>query len=82
MTGSLVNIVVNYSQSLCLGVAATVEVHFNENSNELLKGYRAATYIALGLGRFAILVTSIYMVENLWDINRSKDFSDIETANN
>ena len=75
MARSLVNIVVNYFQSLCLGVAATIEVHFNENSNGLLKGYRAATYIALGLGRFVILVTSILMIENLWDIKRSKDFS-------
>lgn len=48
VAASLVNTVVNYSISLGLGFAGTVEVHVNNGGktpDDLLKGYRGAFYM-------------------------------------
>ena len=47
---SLVNTVVNYSISLGLGFAGTVDVHINKGGRtpeDVLKGYRAAFYMGM-----------------------------------
>lgn len=56
---SLVNTVVNYSISLGLGFAGTVEVHVNNGGrtrDDLLAGYRGAFYMGIG---FAALGTAL-----------------------
>ena len=45
---SLVNTVVNYSISVGLGMAGTVESHVNEGGRNALKGYRGAWYLGIG----------------------------------
>lgn len=59
LSASLVATIVNYSISLALGFAGTVEVHVNDGGKNLLKGYRGAWYLAIGLGglgfAFAVL---------------------------
>ena len=50
VAASLVNTVVNYSISIGLGIAGTVEGHVNSDRNDPLKGYRSAWYLGIGLG--------------------------------
>ncbi|KAH7007199.1 major facilitator superfamily-domain-containing protein [Ilyonectria destructans] len=66
IAASLVSTVVNYSISLGLGFAATVEVHVNsggETRSDLLFGYRAAWYMAVGLSGLGLAVSLIYFLK-------------------
>ena len=49
VAASLVNTVINYSISIGLGIAGTVEGQVNDGGNELLIGYRGAWYVGIGL---------------------------------
>lgn len=60
---SLVNTILNYSISIGLGLAGTVEVQLNNgglNQADLLKGYRAAWRVGIGLASLGI-VMSIFL---------------------
>ena len=78
MAGSLAYTMVNYSMSLCLGMATTVEKQVNDSGKNLLKGYRGAEYLSVGLAGLGIVVALIFMIENLWierneNLERSKE---------
>jgi MFS family permease len=63
---SLVNTVVNYSISLGLGFAGTVEVYItngNDTPEEVLKGYRAALYMGVGLSGLGMVISSYYWIK-------------------
>ncbi|KAF7591512.1 hypothetical protein BBP40_001502 [Aspergillus hancockii] len=63
VAASLVTTVVNYSISLSLGFAGTVEVHVNNGghtSSDVLKGYRGALYLAIGLGGLGMALSALY----------------------
>ncbi|KAI1393826.1 MFS general substrate transporter [Hypoxylon trugodes] len=63
IAASLVTTVVNYSGALALGVAGTVELHVNKGgktSQDILKGYRGAWYVAIGLGVVGLMLCSIF----------------------
>lgn len=49
LAASLINTVVNYSISIGLGMAGTVESHVNDGGRNTLKGYRGAWYLGIGL---------------------------------
>lgn len=49
VAASLVNTVLNYSISIGLGMAGTVESQVNDGGKNLLKGYRGAWYLGIGL---------------------------------
>lgn len=62
---SLVNTVVNYSISIALGMAGTIEVHVNGGGTtpeQLLKGYRSALYFGIGLSGLGILVAAAFVL--------------------
>lgn len=64
---SLVNTVVNYSISIGLGIAGTVEVHVNRGGRtdaDLLKGYRSAEYLGIGLAGLGIAVSLVYVAKS------------------
>ncbi|KAI5920461.1 major facilitator superfamily domain-containing protein [Camillea tinctor] len=66
LAASLVNTVVNYSISLGLGFAATVEINVNNgggNPEDVLKGYRAAYYMGIGLAGLGVLVSLAFLVK-------------------
>ncbi|QLG70836.1 hypothetical protein HG535_0A07790 [Zygotorulaspora mrakii] len=75
MAGSLVNTVVNYSMSLFLGIGGTVERQINKTGLELLKGYRAALYFAIGSASLGVLISGIFVMERIWKHNRVKKAS-------
>ncbi|KAB8238567.1 MFS transporter [Aspergillus alliaceus] len=63
VAASLVTTVVNYSISLSLGFAGTVEVHVNNGghtASDVLKGYRGALYLAIGLGGLGMALSALY----------------------
>ncbi|CCK71401.1 borate transporter KNAG_0G03430 [Huiozyma naganishii CBS 8797] len=79
MAGSLANTMVNYSMSLCLGMGSTVESQINQNGKDLLKGYRAAEYLGIGIASLAVILSLIYMCERLWIDRKERMESTSET---
>lgn len=67
IAASLVATVVNYSISLGVGFAGTVEVHVNNGGTtkaDLLKGYKGALYMGIGLAGLGLLVCLVYLVKD------------------
>jgi hypothetical protein len=62
IAASLVNTAVNYSISIGLGMAGTVETHVNDGGVNLLKGYRGAWYLGIGLGTLGIAVSVCFIL--------------------
>ena len=71
IAASLVNTVVNYSISIGLGIAGTVESQVDSGGTNLLKGYRGAFYAGMGLSGCGILL-SLYFVIHGRGGNRTK----------
>ncbi|KAH7630161.1 major facilitator superfamily-domain-containing protein [Sordaria sp. MPI-SDFR-AT-0083] len=68
IAASLINTVVNYSISIGLGFATTAEVYVNKggtSKEELLKGYRAACWVAVGLTAFGLVLSVVYLVVDI-----------------
>lgn len=58
LAASLVTTTVNYSISIGLGLAGTVESNVNDGGRDTLHGYRGALYLGTGLAGLG-LVTSV-----------------------
>lgn len=56
VAGSLVGTLLSYGMSTGLGVAGTVEVHTFRGGADLLRGYHAAAYLAVGLSAAALVM--------------------------
>ena len=68
MAASLVNTVVNYSISIGVGIAGTVEAHVNNGGRTVedeLVGYRGALYVSVGLSGMGV-VTSLLFLLKMW----------------
>ncbi|GAA6042943.1 hypothetical protein JCM8097_000011 [Rhodosporidiobolus ruineniae] len=46
IAGGLITLITNYSMSIGLGIAGTVEVYTNKNGQDVLQGYRSAFWFA------------------------------------
>ncbi|KAJ5884531.1 MFS general substrate transporter [Penicillium tannophilum] len=67
VAASFVTTIVNYSISLGLGFAGTVEVHVNNggaNFSDTLKGYRGACYMGIGLGGLGVAISLTYLAKS------------------
>ncbi|KAI1093225.1 MFS general substrate transporter [Rostrohypoxylon terebratum] len=67
IAASLVNTVVNYSISLGLGFAGTVETQVNNgggNPADMLKGYRGAFYMGIGLAALGVAVCLAFVAKS------------------
>ena len=62
ISASLVNTAVNYSISIGLGMAGTVETHVNGAGHELLVGYRGAWYLGTGLGALGMAISVCFVL--------------------
>ena len=56
LAASLVNTFVNYSISIGLGLAGTVETQVNDGGKDVLRGFRGAFYIGIGLSGLGVAV--------------------------
>lgn len=66
IAASLVNTVVNYSISLGIGFAGTVEVQVNNGGltpEDILKGYRGAYYVGAGLAALGTVVSIVFWIK-------------------
>ncbi|POS74089.1 major facilitator superfamily transporter [Diaporthe helianthi] len=66
IAASLVATVVNYSISLGVGFAGTVEVHVNNHGktkSDLLKGYRGALYLGVGLATLGLIICLVFLAK-------------------
>ena len=69
VAASLINTVVNYSISLGLGFAGTVEVHVTKGGHtfdDTLHGYRSALYMGIGLAGLGIFLSFIFVLKSYW----------------
>ncbi|KAI0173504.1 major facilitator superfamily domain-containing protein [Hypoxylon sp. FL1284] len=67
VAASLINTVVNYSVSLSLGFAGTVEMQVDHGglteSDNLLRGYRGALYLGIGLAGLGLAISIIFALK-------------------
>lgn len=73
VAASLVNTVVNYSISLSLGFAGTIQSHVDRGGKtpaDVLRGYRAAWYMATGLSSFGLLLSVVFVIKGYWKDRR------------
>lgn len=62
IAASLVSTVVNYSISLGLGFAGTVESSLNHQGHDVLRGYRSAWYMGIGLAGLGWVVAAAFVL--------------------
>lgn len=60
LAASLVNTFVNYSISIGLGFAGTVESNVNDGGKNVLRGYRGALYMGVGLAGLGVAVALLF----------------------
>ncbi|WPG99984.1 drug resistance protein [Acrodontium crateriforme] len=75
VAASLVNTIVNYSISLGLGFAGTVEVHINNGGktpSDILKGFRGALYMGTGLASLGVVLSLIFVAKTYWDDDKKQ----------
>lgn len=66
MAASLVNTIVNYSISIGVGIAGTVETHVNNGGQTVqdeLRGYRGAMYVGIGLSGLGVLTSVLFLLK-------------------
>lgn len=66
MAASLVNTIVNYSISIGVGIAGTVEVHVNNGGHsprDELQGYRSAFYVGVALSALGVVTSMLFLVK-------------------
>lgn len=66
MAASLINTVVNYSISIGVGIAGTVEVHLNNGAMDKadeLRGYRGALYLAVGFSGLGLFTSMLFLLK-------------------
>ncbi|KAI9726146.1 MAG: hypothetical protein M1828_001819 [Chrysothrix sp. TS-e1954] len=61
IAASLVSTFVNYSISLGLGLAGTVEGHVNDGGRDVLAGFRGAWYLGIGISGLGVGVSLLFM---------------------
>ncbi|KAI1610243.1 MFS transporter [Exophiala viscosa] len=78
LAASLVNTVINYSISIGLGMAGTVEAHVNDGGKDRLKGYRGAWYLGIGLDAlgFLMAIGLIFSWRATQKAKKENEFSD------
>lgn len=83
VAASLVNTVVNYSISMGLGFAGTVEVNVNRGGttpHDQLLGYRGALYMGIGLAGFGVCLAIIFLAKSHLDDHRDQKNSEKQSA--
>jgi MFS family permease len=65
LAASLVNTVINYSISIGLGIAGTVQSQISPGTTEqdLLKGCRSAFYVGIGLSGAGMVVATLFIID-------------------
>ena len=62
VSASLVNTIINYSISISLGIAGTIDVHTKHGGMNVLQGYRNAWYVGIGISGAGVILACIFAV--------------------
>ncbi|KAI3392307.1 hypothetical protein diail_5890, partial [Diaporthe ilicicola] len=76
IAASLVATVVNYSISLGVGFGGTVEVHVNNGGRskaDLLKGYKGALYLGIGLAGLGLAICLVFLARDKWRASKKAE---------
>ncbi|KIW44164.1 uncharacterized protein PV06_05194 [Exophiala oligosperma] len=66
LAGSLISTTINYSISLGLGLASTVEVHVNNHGRDPVAGVRGGWFMGVGLGGLGVIICVAFVVKSIW----------------
>lgn len=80
---SLVNTVVNYSISIGVGIAGTVEVHTSHGGAteaDVLMGYRSAMYLGVGLSGLGMAIALLFLMNIHWSGRKRMRNSEVDTV--
>ncbi|KAL5047502.1 hypothetical protein BDW71DRAFT_213949 [Aspergillus fruticulosus] len=61
VAGSFISTVVQYSISIGLGIAATVEAHVNNGGQDIVRGYRGALWLGIGFAAVAFFIVVFFV---------------------
>ena len=65
IAGSLISTTVNYSISIGLGLASTVEVHVSDHGRNVLTGIRGGWWMGVGLGSLGVLICVAFVLKSI-----------------
>ncbi|KAJ5942181.1 hypothetical protein N7516_002349 [Penicillium verrucosum] len=78
LAASLVTTFVNYSISIGLGFAGTVESQVNGQGNNVLQGYRGAFYMGVGLAGLGVVVALLFCLVERFHIKYGRRDIDVK----
>lgn len=58
---------VQYSISIGLGIAATVEAHVNNGGQDIVRGYRGALWLGIGFAAVAFFIVVFFVRDTRFD---------------
>lgn len=61
IAGSLIGTIVTYGQSIGLGFAGSAEKYTTKGEHDLVKGYRNALYLGIGLGGASLVLNLLFV---------------------
>ncbi|PYH43126.1 uncharacterized protein BP01DRAFT_108936 [Aspergillus saccharolyticus JOP 1030-1] len=73
VAGSFISTVVQYSISIGLGIAATVEAHVNDNGKDVIHGYRGALWLGIAFAAVAFFIVVLFIRDHRFDQEPEKD---------
>ncbi|KAL4738831.1 major facilitator superfamily domain-containing protein [Aspergillus similis] len=72
VAGSFISTVVQYSISIGLGIAATVEAHVSNGGQDIIRGYRGALWFGIGSAAVGFFVVAFFVRDNRFDKENEK----------
>ncbi|KAL4756152.1 uncharacterized protein BDW70DRAFT_21990 [Aspergillus foveolatus] len=72
VAGSFISTVVQYSISIGLGIAATVEAHVNNDGQDIVRGYRGALWFGVGSAAVAFFIVVFFVRDERFDKGNEK----------
>ncbi|KAJ5956783.1 Major facilitator superfamily domain general substrate transporter [Penicillium viridicatum] len=81
LAASLVNTIVNYSISIGLGLAGTVESQVNRGGTDTLTGYRGASYMGIGLAGLGVGVATMFVIRSLTRFDKKHTGTTVDYPN-
>ncbi|TVY21072.1 Efflux pump terJ [Lachnellula arida] len=80
VAASLVNTIINYSISIALGFAGTIESHVNDGGKDRLRGYRGALYLGIGLAGLGVVLAMFFGLYEHRGSRKNKMDADVDAA--
>ncbi|KAJ5664631.1 MFS transporter [Penicillium macrosclerotiorum] len=80
VAGSFISTVVQYSISIGLGIAATIEGHVNHGGKDTILGYRGALWLGTGLAAVAFFIVVFFVRDTRFDKTKEAEVEESSGA--